>query len=293
MPVVRWVSGSKRAQALDGVAEELDAHRRLPVRREDVEDASPACDLAGRGDRILAAIPTFVQRLEEDLGREVFTALDRDDARLEQARRQDRPQESRRRGDQGAQPPAQGRVHGRRPPQRGLRMAGQAAERCGARRGQGEHRAQGARFLRERAQVLRHPLDQALRVHDDQERRAGDEQGDEQAGGTGQAVEGDETIRGQAAARLRDLRMRGDGGDPGRRRAAGRRHGEARRAHGRRMRASRDVVERPGVRSTRTTRPPPASTSARPTMASGAQSAPLTRTSGRRAEMTARGVSSS
>ena len=66
-PVVRWVSGSKRAQALDGVAEELDAHGRVAVGREDVEDAAAARHLAGRGDRVLAAVAAFVERLEQDL----------------------------------------------------------------------------------------------------------------------------------------------------------------------------------------------------------------------------------
>src|SRR5262249_2241538 len=41
------------------------------------------------------------------------------------------------------------------------------------------------------------------------------------------------------------------------------------------------VVEYPGASSIRTTRPPRASTVSRPTMLSGPQSAPLTRTSGR------------
>ena len=285
--------GVERAQALHGVPEKLDADGDLPVRGEHVEDASPSRDLAGAGDRILAAISAFVEGFEQDLGGEVFAALDRDDTRLEQTRSEDGPKQPGRGGDERAQPPPQGRVHGGGAAKRGLRMARQSPERRGARRGKGEDGAAGARLLGQRAQVLGHALDHALGAHHDEEGRAGDEQREEKPRRPGEAMEGDEAFRGQAAARLRDPRVGGDGADPGGRGASSQRGGEARRAHGRRMRDTIDVVDRPGRSSTRTTRPPPLSTSSRPTMASGAQSAPLTSTSGESAEITARGVSSS
>ncbi len=281
------------AQALHRVPEELDADGGVPVRGEHVEDASPARDLAGGGDRIVAAISALVEGFEQDLGREVFPALDRDDARLEQTRSEDGPKQPGRGGDERAQPPPQGRVHGGRATKRGLRMARQSPEGGRARRRQGEDGAGGARLLGQRAQVLGHALDHALGAHHDEEGRAGHEQRDEQPRRPREAMEGDEAFRGQSAARLGDLGMGGDSADPGGRGASSQRGGEARRAHGRRMRDTIDVVDRPGRSSTRTTRPPPLSTSSRPTMASSAQSAPLTSTSGESAEITARGVSSS
>ena len=63
--------------------------------------------------------------------------------------------------------------------------------------------------------------------------------------------------------------------------------------HGFRMRSRMAVVERPGTSGTRTTRPPVASTSARPTIWSSGQSAPFASTSGRSASTTRSGVSSS
>jgi hypothetical protein len=193
--------GIERAQALDGVPEELDAHRRLAIRREDIEDPSAPRDLAGRGDRILAAIPPLVERFEEDFGREVFTAFDRDDARLEQPRREDRPQEAGRRGDESAQPPPHGRVHGGRPPQRAPPDGAASRETCRARSGEREDRARRARLLGQCPQVFRRALDQALRADHDQQRGAGDEQRDEETRGPGEPMDGD----GPSVASIRAL----------------------------------------------------------------------------------------
>ena len=286
--------GIERAQALDGVPEELDAHRRLPIRGEDVEDASAARDLAGRGNGILAAIPALVERFEEDLGREVFAALDRDDARLEQARR---------RGSAAGVPPARRRgrsaarawPRARRPPAAARPPDGAAGRGTAPGPGAGRARTAPAAPV-SWASVRRSSVTRSTRrsvLTTTSSGRAGDEQRDEKARGAGEPMDGDEAVRGQDPARFRDPGVRGDRTDPGRGEAAGRERGKARRAHVWRMRDTIDVVERPGSSSTRTTRPPPASTSSRPTIASSAQSAPLTRTSGARAAITARGVSSS
>ena len=61
--------GIEAAQRLHGVAEELDADGRVAIGREDVEDSPAARDLAGGGDRVLAAVSAFVEHLEQDLRR--------------------------------------------------------------------------------------------------------------------------------------------------------------------------------------------------------------------------------
>ena len=66
-----------------------------------------------------------------------------------------------------------------------------------------------------------------------------------------------------------------------------------RRVHVRRTRASSSVVDSPGRSGTRSTTPPAAATSARPTIRSSAQSAPFTSTSGSSASIARSGVSSS
>src|SRR5205814_8757809 len=119
------------------------------------------------------------------------------------------------------------------------------------------------------------------------------QEGNEQARGAGQAVDGQHAVGGETAARFQKRRRGGGGGHPRGHAGGVRRGGQRRGAHGFRMRATMAVVERPGRSSTRTTRPPAASTSSRPTIASAAQSAPLTSTSGTRAAMISRGVSSS
>ena len=60
--------GVESAQALDGVAQELDADRLVVVRREDVEDAAASRHLPRRRDRVLARVAALVEGLEEDLG---------------------------------------------------------------------------------------------------------------------------------------------------------------------------------------------------------------------------------
>ena len=69
--VARCVSGSKRRSALDGVAEELDAHGLVGVGREDVEDAAAPRHLAGSRHGVLARVAALVERLEQDLGRQL------------------------------------------------------------------------------------------------------------------------------------------------------------------------------------------------------------------------------
>ena len=61
----------------------------------------------------------------------------------------------------------------------------------------------------------------------------------------------------------------------------------------RRIRRMISVVDTPGTTSIRSTCPPRATTSSRPTMSSSAQSAPFTNTSGASAAISVRGVSSS
>ena len=285
--------GIERAQALHGVAQERDAHGRLAVGREHVEDAAAARHLSRRAHRVLAAVASLVEGLEQDLRREVLARLHRDHARLEQARREDRTQQPGRGSDQRAEPAAQRGMHGRGAAQRGLGMARQAAEGRGAGGGERDHGAGRARGQRQRAQVVGQALDLALRARHHEQRRARGQQGDEQARGTGEAVEGQRALGREPAARLHQHRRGGDRRDPRRHAGGIGRGGQRRRAHGFRMRATIAVVERPGSSSTRATRPPAASTSSRPTIASSAQSAPLTSTSGFRAAMTSRGVSSS
>ena len=170
-------------------------------------------------------------------------------------------------------------------PERGVRVAGQPAERRRARGREGQHRARGPDFLGQGAQVLRGRLDVVLARHDHEQRTAGEQQGDEQARGAGEAVDLRYLAGLERATERVQARVGGEGGEPGRGRGDG--------AHRSRIRSTMAVVDRPGTISTRTTRPPAASTSARPTMASSAQSAPFTRMSGSSAAMISRGVSSS
>ena len=57
--------GVERSQRFDGVAEQLDAHRLVGFRREDVDDAAATRDLAGGGDGVDAPVPG-VQAFEDE-----------------------------------------------------------------------------------------------------------------------------------------------------------------------------------------------------------------------------------
>ncbi len=214
--------GVEAAQALHGVAEELDAHRLLAVRGEDVEDAAAASHLAGRGDRVLPRVAALVERLEEDLGRHLVAHAQAHHARLEQVRGEARAEEARRRGDEGAGAP--GLEERRRPPRRGVGMAGQAAEGGRSRRGQRQHGARETRLGGQCPQVLRRLLHVALAGHHHEEGRLGEEERDEASGGPHEAGERDAAGRGERRGGPR--RPRGNRGaaparwEPGRSRPA-------------------------------------------------------------------------
>ena len=273
--------GVEAAQALHGVAEELDAHRLRPVRGEDVEDAAAPRHLARGGDRVLARVAPFVERLEQDLGRHLVAHAQAHDARLEEVGGEARPEEARRRRDEG--PGRAGLEESRRPAGRGVGVTGQAAEGRWPRRGKREHGALEARLGGEGPQVLRHLLHVALARHHDEEGALGEEERDEAAQRADEAGQGEASRGGEGASGLGERAELDEGRQPAR----------GRGDHGCRMRSTIAEVERPGTRATRTSRPPAASTSARPTTWSAAQSAPFTSTSGRRVRIASSGVGSS
>ena len=88
--------GVEDAQALEGVAQELEAHGGVVVRREDVEDAAAPRELAGAGDRVFAPIAALVEGLQEDLGGHLFARAQAHHAGLEQVGSQDGAEEARR-----------------------------------------------------------------------------------------------------------------------------------------------------------------------------------------------------
>ena len=276
--------GIESAETLQRIAQELQAYRRVVVRGEDVQDAPSPGHLAGAGDGVLAPIAALVEGLHEDLGRHLVAGPQADHPRLEQVGGQNGAEETRRRSDEGEKRSSSRGEQGARAPQRRVGMPGETAEGRRSGRREGKDRARPPGLTGQSAQVIGHPLDVALAGDDDEQGRLAREQRHEQPG---------------RAERVMNLQTTGLQADPG--------HGEERRvaegvepahgvesAGGQRWRiwSRRDEVERPATRSTRTTRPPAASTSARPTMASFSQSAPFTSTSGRRAAITSRGVSS-
>ena len=242
--------------------------------------AAPGHLARGR-DRVLARVAPFVERLEQDLGRHLVAHPQAHHARLEEVGGEARPQEARRRGDEGSG--RAGLEESRRPAGRGVGVTGQAAEGRRPRGRKREHGALEAGLAGEGPQVLRRLLHVALARHHDEEGPLGEEERDEAAEGADEAGQGDASRGGEGAsglgerAELDERRQPAGGGG----------------AHGRRMRSTMAEVERPGTRATRTRRPPAASTSARPTTWSAAQSAPFTSTSGRRARIASIGVGSS
>ena len=181
---MRCAPGSKRAQALEGVAEELHAHGRVAVGREHVEDAAAAGHLAGRGHRVLAAVAALVERLEQDLRRHLLARRQRHHAGLEQARRQDGTQEAGGGGDQGPEPAAAARRAGRRRGAARRRRGGAARGRArGPGAGKGSTAPARPGLRREGAQVLRGRLDVLLpRDHHEQGRLAEEEGTSRRAG---------------------------------------------------------------------------------------------------------------
>src|SRR5439155_15593561 len=149
-----------------------------------------------------------------------------------------------------------------------------------------QDRAAGPQRRGERLQVAGQLLHLALVGRDDQQGPVGEEQGGEEASGTGEARDLGPLAPREDLPQAGQARLGLQAGEGGRERAGG--HGQPCR-----MRSRSWLVDRPCTISTRNTRPPEASTSSRPTMASSAQSAPFTRTSGRRARTTSRGVGSS
>ena len=272
-------AGVEAPQALEGVAEELQSHGLLGLGREDVEDAPAARHLARCGDRVLVPVATLVEGLEQDLGRHLLAAAQGHHAGLEQPGRQGRAQQAGGRGHQRAQPAAAGRVQRGGPLQGGLGVALQAAE--GSRVGGREepHGAALAQLLQPGAQVGRHGLEVPLAGRHDEQRLRAQQERDQQPGRALQPREVELAALLEGCAQGLQARRAGQLLEPG--------------AHGRRVRSISPVVERPASSSTRTTRPPAASTTSAPTIVPGAQSAPLTSTSGSRAWRVSSGVSCS
>ena len=74
-------------------------------------------------------------------------------------------------------------MHGGGAAERGVGVAGQAAEGRGPGGGEGEHRARGADFRGQRPQVVGGGSTSFSRGHDDEQRAAGEQQGDEEPRG--------------------------------------------------------------------------------------------------------------
>ncbi len=161
--------GVEAPEALDGVAEELDADGLASIGGEDVEDASAPGDLAGGGHRVLPRVAPLVERLQEDLGRHLVARAKVDDARLEQPRGEARPQEPGRGRDHGEGGPRL--QEGGRAARGGVGVARQSAEGGRARGGQREDFAREPGLGREGAQVRRHLVHVALARHDEEQRR--------------------------------------------------------------------------------------------------------------------------
>ena len=156
-------------------------------------------------------------------------------------------------------------------------MARQAAVGKRPRRRKRQDVAGKARFRRQAAQVVRGGLDLAVAGDHHQQRRVRQQQREQQAGRAAGTREVQPSRGAETLPRGRDGSRRGDAVGPVR--------------HGCRIRSRIFVVERPSTSGTRTTRPPAASTSSRPTIWS-AQSAPFTSTS-RERPITCSGVGSS
>ena len=150
-------------------------------------------------------------------------------------------------------------------------MAGQAAEGRGPRRGGGQDRPRRGQPPPPACAGLRWPPRRPSRPRHHHQRAGLARRGGEREGGRGRkAVNGGRPAPRPAARR--PWARRGPSGDEGGRVRPG--------VHAPLIFSTRAVVEWPGERWTRSTRPPAASTSSRPTTASRAQFAPFTSTSG-------------
>ena len=212
--------GVEEAQALDGVAEELDAHRLVAVAREHVDDAAAPGHLAGGRHRVLALVAALVERLEQDLRRHLVAHAQADDPRLEQVRREAGPQQPVGRGDEGASDaraaPAAVQRRGARRRRRGAAGRETAAGREPAGRGRCPARPASAA---ERAQVLGELFDVALARHHDEQRRLGEQERDEGARGAARAADRDPARIVEPRAGGGERRQAGDRRQPLRQRA--------------------------------------------------------------------------
>ena len=156
-------------------------------------------------------------------------------------------------------------------------MARQAAKHRRAGGWERQHLTRPASLSSEEPQVLRQGLDVALVGRDNQERSVDQKQRQQHLRRAGEPREGEVALGRQTRTRFRDKRLPEQGSEPG-------------RGHERRILSTIDVVERPGQSGARKTLPPARRTTSAPTILSSAQSAPFTRISGTRAEMTWSGV---
>lgn len=203
---------------------------------------------------------------------------------LEEMGRQAGPEEPGGGGHEGPQARGPGREKGRGPAGGGVDVSGEATEQRWAGGRERQDRTVEAGLDGEGPQVVGGLVHVPFPRHDHQERRLGDQEGEQRPRRAGGSGEGDSAALDQDGPRLLQQVEVADRRQPAQLVGS---------AHVWRMRSTRVLVERPETRGTRTTRPPAPSTSARPTIASRSQSAPFTRTSGRSERITARGVGSS
>jgi hypothetical protein len=86
--------GVEAAEALDRVAQELEADRAVEVGREHIEDPAAPRHLARARDRVFPAVAALVEGLEQDLRRHLLAGPEREHAGLEEPRGERRPQEA-------------------------------------------------------------------------------------------------------------------------------------------------------------------------------------------------------
>ncbi len=283
--------GVEGAEALHRVPQELETHRQVAVRGEEIEDPAAPRHLPGGGDGILPNVASLVERLQQDLRRHLLPHAQGQHPRFQQGGGEAGAEKARGGGHDRAQAATAGGQEGRRTAQRGVGVAGKTAVGWGAGRGEGEDRPRAAGFPGQGAEVPGHLVDFLLVGDHDEERRFRQEQGEETPGGSHQARQRDAAVPGEGLRGLPEAV--GPPQQSERAFARGGARADRLGPHRRRTLSRIALVERPGTISTRTTRPPAASTSFRPTIASGAQSAPLTSTSGTTARITRSGVGSS
>jgi hypothetical protein len=151
--------GIEAAQALDGVAVELDPHRAVQVGREEIQDPAAARRLAGCRHRVLVPVAAFVQGLQQQLRQQLFAGAEGDHPGVEQARRKAGAEQARGGSHHRAQPGTRGGVQRSGAAQAGIGVAGQAAKGRRARSREGERGAGLAQLPRQGAQVERQGVD--------------------------------------------------------------------------------------------------------------------------------------